>query len=589
MDLDPPPSVEEPSEARTPSERLTTRSLRLPTGQPMGLDCAEARAVVSQARRELAASPGPVDTRALADLTIDWLDPHGLWSAAPDAPVGNLLHRRAVDLLNELEGEGPADRCTVAEEAGAQLSAWMAHLRPIFDEAAVSVGPSSGSEAWEWVAGAIFEDRVVARTARELAHELGVRVGGISRSFGPPLYEYADAARERFLPDLPPPSWAKIVLSAAVRAYVPLMDPHGGWAPLDEETSLYELELEGAPPRKLWGRMVRTVLGARVEDEPLEPLLQNDLVLEVMGIPTAGLSFEQIEQLGIIDEEEDRKVVVLREGESRPRLLTIPIVAPQSLPTPTEIELLPFEAIRYGDSEALIVTIGDVPDDLGDVFAATLAAARKAHAPELLLLDLRGNGGGSTDGARDALSLFLPGATLFPMLRRDGTIEIERAPEPPEADRWLGPVASLVDGDTASAAEMIAGALASYRRGLVIGSPTYGKGCAQEYLDDDAGAGVLRVTTIVYSLPDGTPVQRVGLIPTLQLGLGSPEERESSLTHSLPPWRGPDLREPSKIGDVLWPSHQGRVGPCEDVIICRALRALGSPRPAMARGAGGRR
>ena len=55
-------------------------------------------------------------------------------------------------------------------------------------------------------------------------------------------------------------------------------------------------------------------------------------------------------------------------------------------------------------------------------------------------------------------------------------------------DRWRGPVASLVDGDTASAAEMIAGALAAYRRGPTVGSTTFGKGCAQEYLDDDAHA-----------------------------------------------------------------------------------------------------
>ena len=45
------------------------------------------------------------------------------------------------------------------------------------------------------------------------------------------------------------------------------------------------------------------------------------------------------------------------------------------------------------------------------------------------------------------------------MKRRDGSLETDRAPEPPGVDRWRGPVATLVDGDTASAAEMIAGAL----------------------------------------------------------------------------------------------------------------------------------
>ncbi len=48
------------------------------------------------------------------------------------------------------------------------------------------------------------------------------------------------------------------------------------------------------------------------------------------------------------------------------------------------------------------------------------------------------------------------------------------------------------------------------------GTPTFGKGCAQEYVDDDAHAGVLRLTTLVYALPDGTPVQRIGLVPQIR-------------------------------------------------------------------------
>src|SRR4029079_15730861 len=123
---------------------------------------------------------------------------------------------------------------------------------------------------------------------------------------------------------------------------------------------------------------------------------------------------------------------------------------------------------------------------------------------------------------------------------------IDRAPVPREKDRWTGPVATLVDATTASAAEMIAGALATYRRGPSVGTPTFGKGCAQEYVDDDAHAGVLRLTTLVYALPDGTPVQRVGLVPQLRFpfvpepGDGHADDREAKLAHSAPPWHGPD-------------------------------------------------
>jgi carboxyl-terminal processing protease len=205
-----------------------------------------------------------------------------------------------------------------------------------------------------------------------------------------------------------------------------------------------------------------------------------------------------------------------------------------------------------------------------------------------VVLDLRGNGGGSTDGAIDALGLFIPGAPLFPMKRRDGSLETDRAPEPPGVDRWRGPLATLVDGDTASAAEMIAGAIAAYHRGPTVGATTFGKGCAQEYVDDDAHAGVLRLTTLVYALPDGTPVQRIGLTPSLRFPFpaAEPTDREALLPHAAPAWRGPDVRDPGVLlhaedgtFNTTWPAHSGNVGPCRDGDVCRALRLLGSAAP----------
>src|SRR5262249_13843582 len=164
----------------------------------------------------------------------------------------------------------------------------------------------------------------------------------------------------------------------------------------------------------------------------------------------------------------------------------------------------------------------------------------------------------------------------------DGEVEVERAPSPPVTDRWTGPVAALVDGDTASAAEMIAGALLSYHRGAVAGARTYGKGCAQEYLDDEAHAGVLRLTTLLFALPDGSAVQKVGIVPNIHLSLAPVAEHEASLVRALESWRGPDVRDAALVRDGAWPPHAGRVGPCHDDTVCRALRALGAA-PAAAR------
>ena len=183
-------------------------------------------------------------------------------------------------------------------------------------------------------------------------------------------------------------------------------------------------------------------------------------------------------------------------------------------------------------------------------------------------------------GALTALGIFLPGAPLFPLRRRDGTIEVDRAPRVVDGDHWKGPVAALVDGDSASAAEMIAGALMAYRRGPVLGSRTYGKGCAQEYLDDESGRGVLRLTTLVFSLPDGSPLQQVGVTPDIALGLPSGIEREANLSQAPSTWRGPDVRDQALVAPVPWPEHGGRVGLSGDEGVYRALRALGASRAA---------
>ncbi len=115
-----------------------------------------------------------------------------------------------------------------------------------------------------------------------------------------------------------------------------------------------------------------------------------------------------------------------------------------------------------------------------------------------------------------------------------------------------------------------------------MGDRTYGKGCAQEYLDDEAHVGVLRLTTLLFALPDGSPVQKVGIQPHVRLSLPAATEREAFLARALDPWRGPDVRDLARIKEIPWPTHGGRVGPCREPLLCRALRALGAA-PAAAR------
>lgn len=552
------------------------RAKRPPSGAPPRLSCVSARALIADVQLRLAAPVAPLSKteepilhKNLADGTLDWADPHGLWTASPDSPLATLVRARAAKLRAVLDGQG--DCAAELRPLGEAMVKWIAELRGDWDAAA----KTASTDALESASEPAFEDGTLTKPAKTLARELAQKSAGVAK-VAPELSSEVKVGRDRWLPELDAEAWGEVLLAAAARAYVPLIDPHGAWAPLDESAMLYDRDLEVAPPPRLWSNGARTAIGVRVDGGAVAPLLEKDVVVSIDGVTVAGLSAEAIDQLGETPDgagAEARVVRVLRPNGDGFKLVRLEVRAGLG-DEPPPPDPLPTDSIAYGDSQALIVHLNDVPDGLGEDLARTIALAKTGYAG--VILDLRGNGGGSIDGATSALGLFLPGAPLFPLKHRDGAIETERATEPPIEDRWTGPVAAIVDGGTASAAEMIAGALHAYRRGAIVGTGTYGKGCAQEYVDDVTGVGVLRLTTLLFALPDGSPVQRLGLRPDIAIALPKPlsvKDREADLSRSAPTWSGPDVRDPKRIGDAPWPVAKN-VGPCRDEAICRVLRAL---------------
>ncbi len=550
---------------------------QLPSGGPTRITCNQARRVIAQVRAELSYEPEAVSPKELSASASDWLDPHSFWSLPDDAPTSAAMDEASKDLIGELEGRGSSD-CAAARRVGKVLAEWAMELRGSFD---------TGSKEHGDVASAETRDLPATGTSHERAMELGRRTRAVRAAIGEKAEPFTVAARDRFFPALDASAWAEVVLASAVRAYVPLVDPHGAWAPLDEKSSVYEVDLFAAPPEKPWGKVTVTAVGFRVDDHAVAPLLDNDVVLSVNGVLTAGMPLEQVEQLGFASRQDGAaKIRVIRSGALvdlavGPTPLELANGRPGAAPH-VEVTRIPF-----GSGTVAVVAFQDVRDDLGDDIRDVITDLLEEHVTGLVL-DLRGNGGGSTDGAINALGHFIPNAPLFPTRRRDGTIEVDHSPANQPA--WEGPVATLVDGSTASAAEMISGALMAYGRGPSVGAPTFGKGCAQEYLDDEAAVGVLRLTTLLYALPDGSPVQRVGLTPTIPLPfiakMDDPHEREAKLPHTAPTWRGPDKRAGvvfARKDHWSWPQTTGKVGPCDDPDVCHALRALGARRPQIAK------
>ena len=129
-----------------------------------------------------------------------------------------------------------------------------------------------------------------------------------------------------------------------------------------------------------------------------------------------------------------------------------------------------------------------------------------------IILDLRGNPGGLLSQATEVADLFLPrGAPIVSVRERSGRREETRHSErrPPAAQV---PLVILIDGGSASAAEIVAGAVQDNDRGLVVGTTSFGKGSVQTIFDlTDQDRAALKLTTALYFTPSGRSIHRESL------------------------------------------------------------------------------
>ncbi|OGT34118.1 MAG: tail-specific protease [Gammaproteobacteria bacterium RBG_16_51_14] len=137
-----------------------------------------------------------------------------------------------------------------------------------------------------------------------------------------------------------------------------------------------------------------------------------------------------------------------------------------------------------------------------------------------LTVDLRGNGGGSLTEALELTGLFIEKGPIVQTRDASGKVEINNDPDPTIS--YSGPLAVLVDRNSASASEIFAGAIQDYHRGIIIGEPTFGKGTVQNVIDlnrfiknSDEDHGRLKTTIAQFFRVSGGSNQFTGVIPDI--------------------------------------------------------------------------
>lgn len=164
----------------------------------------------------------------------------------------------------------------------------------------------------------------------------------------------------------------------------------------------------------------------------------------------------------------------------------------------------------------VLVRVAAFPVGTGRLVSTAVAAAGRRHALGMVL-DLRGNPGGLLDEAVAVASAFLDGGPVVAYQRRASPVQVLDARG--HGDTTL-PLVVLVDGGTASAAEVVAAALQDRHRAVIVGARTFGKGTVQEPIRLSDGSGV-ELTVGRYLTAGGRSLDGVGLEPDIEVAEGS--------------------------------------------------------------------
>ncbi|MDT8442025.1 MAG: S41 family peptidase [Desulfuromonadales bacterium] len=308
------------------------------------------------------------------------------------------------------------------------------------------------------------------------------------------------------------------LIYGAIDGMLGSLDPHSGFMPPDvyKEMKVDTRGEFGGLGIEITIRDGVLTIVAPIEDTPADRagLQSGDQILKIEDEFSKDLTIMEAVKRMRGAPGTDISISVMRDSFERPRVFTLTreVIRIKSVKSRT---LEP----GYG-----YVRLAQFQEKTGRDLTRALAALQEENGGQLngVVLDLRNNPGGLLDQAVEVADLFLREGMIVSTRGREEESQMEfsahaRGTEPDY------PLVVLINGGSASAAEIVAGALQDHGRAVVMGTRSFGKGSVQSIipLNDDSG---LRLTTAKYYTPNGTSIQARGIVPDIEVAPGEVRE-----------------------------------------------------------------
>lgn len=351
-------------------------------------------------------------------------------------------------------------------------------------------------------------------------------------------YDYNHLKRFREVYDIVKQNYVREVsndelIDGALKGMLQALDPHSSYLTPEEfsemrETTSGEFSGIGIEISTENGKV--TVV-TPIDDTPahVAGVQSGDSILAIDGKPTMDMNPQEV--VGAIRGPKGSEVelLILHKDSNTPETLSIKRDA---------IPLLSVKG-RYLEDGYLWIRLSRFNEKTTEELKAAIKNARKQTEIKGVILDLRNNPGGLLDQAHSVADVFISEGLIVSMKGRGAGRQREYKASK-SSTMVAEPVVVLVNSGSASAAEIVAGAMQDRKRAVLIGERTFGKGSVQEVRSLD-GFGV-KLTTALYYTPNGRSIQAEGIEPDLEIPFEMPRDpsktpnirvREQDLSHHL--------------------------------------------------------